>query len=134
MIEKFTIRVYGLLIHKNRLLISSEVYEGKQILKFPGGGLEFGESVVECLQREFKEELGVGVTAHELFHISEDFIQSVFRPEEQVVLVYYIIDVDEYKFTTTEHKVKWIDFDENPDFTFKIEQDVFEKLKQSGYS
>jgi len=34
--------------------------------KFPGGGLQFGEGTIDCIKREFREELGceIGVLKH----------------------------------------------------------------------
>jgi len=130
MIKRFNIRVYGILTNKNQLLVSKEHYEGKDILKLPGGGLEFGESVIDCLYREIKEELGVNVIKHQLFQVSEEFIQSVFREDEQVVLLYYKIKTEHLNFSNIEHEIEWVDMiDSQIQFTFKQERDVFEKLK-----
>ena len=50
----FNVRVYGLLIdEQNRVLISDEEEDGFQFSKFPGGGLEYGEGLLEALAREF---------------------------------------------------------------------------------
>ena len=38
-----------------------EEHCGEILLKFPGGGLEFGESLTDCLHREFKEELSIEI-------------------------------------------------------------------------
>jgi 8-oxo-dGTP diphosphatase len=58
---RFNVRVYGILIHEENVLVSDEYIKGKFITKFPGGGLEFGEGTLDCVVREFKEELGLDV-------------------------------------------------------------------------
>jgi 8-oxo-dGTP pyrophosphatase MutT (NUDIX family) len=53
---------------------------------FPGGGLDFGETVVECLTREIKEEMGLEVVS-----ISEDpsyFFTGQFENKERKGLWY----------------------------------------------
>ena len=48
-ISRFNIRVYGLLINNlNQVLVSDENIKGHYITKFPGGGLEFGEGIIDC--------------------------------------------------------------------------------------
>ena len=37
----------------------------------PGGGLEFGEVITECLKREFKEETGLDILAGPLVGLYE---------------------------------------------------------------
>ena len=52
----FNIRVYALLINeKNEVLITDEFRFGKEVTKFPGGGLHWGEGTIDCLQRECRE-------------------------------------------------------------------------------
>lgn len=92
MIDKFNIRVYGLLLDENKILVSTENIDGFQMLKFPGGGLEFGEGIKDCLIREFKEELDLDILIYEQIYITDHFIQSAFRKDEQVIAIYFWID------------------------------------------
>ena len=56
--QRFNIRVYGILINvQKQVLLSDEFIRGNYYTKFPGGGLEFGEGTRDCLKREFKEEM-----------------------------------------------------------------------------
>ena len=74
--KSFNVRVYGLLINSNNeLLLSDERRGGFSFTKFPGGGLEFGEGVVEALIREFSEELAIDVSVGDLFYVN-DFFQA----------------------------------------------------------
>ncbi|MEZ4755642.1 MAG: NUDIX domain-containing protein [Flavobacteriales bacterium] len=90
----FTIRVYGLLRHNGSILVSDELIKGHRITKFPGGGLEYGEGLKECLVREVREEVGVQATDLEHFYTTDFFQQSTFHATPmQVVSVYYTFQV-----------------------------------------
>ena len=86
----FNIRVYGILINdKKQVLVADEYVRGMYLTKFCGGGLEFGEGTIDCLKREFMEEMGlkIAVTAH-LY--TTDFYQvSAFNPAHQIISIYY---------------------------------------------
>jgi len=87
---RFNLRVYGILINEDdEVLLSEECRNGFPFTKFPGGGLEFGESLQAGLMREFQEELGIDVEVGScLFH--NDFVQlSAFNPNEQLFVFYY---------------------------------------------
>ncbi|HWZ14047.1 MAG TPA: NUDIX hydrolase [Mucilaginibacter sp.] len=85
----FNVRVYGLLINdQNEVLISDEQEYGIRFTKFPGGGLEFGEGLIDGLKREFVEECNVEVEILEHFYTTDFFVKSAFN-ESQVVSVYY---------------------------------------------
>ncbi|WP_421752741.1 NUDIX domain-containing protein [Croceimicrobium sp.] len=88
-IEAFTIRVYGLLMHNGQILLSRENIYGGVYLKFPGGGLEFGEGTLECLRREFQEECQLNIQVDDHFYTTEDFVPSAFSNRMQVLSIYY---------------------------------------------
>jgi 8-oxo-dGTP diphosphatase len=89
MVSKFNVRVYGIWIKEGKILVSNENINGFKMLKLPGGGLEYGEGTRECLIREFMEELNVTVKIEQLLHVTENFIQSAFRKDEQIIAVHY---------------------------------------------
>lgn len=91
--SRFTVRVYGLLLSPaNELLLSHEKFDDLSFTKFPGGGLEFGEGPVDCLIREFKEEMGLDVKIVKHIYTSDFYIQSEIEPEEQVIGIYYLVE------------------------------------------
>jgi ADP-ribose pyrophosphatase YjhB (NUDIX family) len=90
----FTLRVYGLLIHQERILVSDELIKGRRVTKFPGGGLEYGEGLKDCLLRELREEMGVEAFGLAHFYTTDFFQQSTFHERPlQVVSVYYRFQV-----------------------------------------
>lgn len=96
MIEKFTIRVYGILTDENkRVLVSDEFIRGNYFTKFPGGGMELGEGTRDCLKREFKEETGLDVTIGDHIYTTDYFQQSAFNAIDQIVSIYYYASADD---------------------------------------
>lgn len=93
-IDRFNIRVYALIIHQDAILILKEPYAGEILYKFPGGGLEFGESIIDGLKRELKEELNLDLTEASHFYTQEEFLVSKFRANEQLLSIYYKAKVD----------------------------------------
>jgi ADP-ribose pyrophosphatase YjhB (NUDIX family) len=93
--NRFTIRVYGLLIEKDALLLSKENIKGGLYTKLPGGGLEFGEGTLDCLRREFKEEAGIRVNPYQHFYTTEDYVKSGFGYQAQVLSIYYRVKTTE---------------------------------------
>lgn len=107
----FSLRVYGILINnRNELLVSDEYIRGGKYTKFPGGGLEFGEGTRECLVREFMEEMNLRVDVGEHIYTTDFFQLSAFRPNQQIISIYYYVKALED--ITVPLRTKVFDFDE----------------------
>jgi ADP-ribose pyrophosphatase YjhB (NUDIX family) len=88
--KRFNVRVYGLCVENGALLVSEEKHHKTNMRKFPGGGLEYGEGLAECLKREWQEELEVDIEVlGDVFYANEFFIQSRFDPGDQVLALFY---------------------------------------------
>ena len=135
MIDKLNIRVYATAVKDRKVLVLHEEYAGEQLMKLPGGGLEFGEGVLDCLHREFEEELNVKINILGHLYTQEDFVVSRFRDNEQLLTVYYLVEIiDENDFLIMDpciEKTEWIPIntDENP-FILPVDKIAFEKLKE----
>ena len=88
--KNFNVRVYGILLDNNSVLVCKEQVGGKEILKFPGGGLEFGEGTIDCLKREWMEELNTEIEVLDHFYTTDFFQPSAFD-NSQVISIYYTI-------------------------------------------
>lgn len=86
----FNVRVYGLLQYENKILLADELIKGMEITKFPGGGLEFGEGTIDCLKREFMEELNQPIEDIRHFYTTDFFQLSAFNPNHQIISIYYL--------------------------------------------
>lgn len=92
MFRKFNIRVYGLLINeREEILIADEHRNGYEFTKFPGGGLEWGEGMIDCLKREFLEETELEIEVGELLYCTDYFQQSAFAKNDQLISLYYFV-------------------------------------------
>ncbi|MEO6833377.1 MAG: NUDIX domain-containing protein [Chitinophagaceae bacterium] len=85
---RFNVRAYGIWIHKEMLLVSEEKIFGRTVLKFPGGGVELGEGLIDALKREWMEEMNLKVEVDSHFYTTDFFQQSAFD-DSQVVSIYY---------------------------------------------
>ncbi|HEU4859229.1 MAG TPA: NUDIX domain-containing protein [Chitinophagaceae bacterium] len=108
---RFNIRVYGILINdKKQVLVADEYIRGGLYTKFPGGGLEFGEGTRDCLKRELNEELGIETEIGDHIYTTDYFQMSAFRPDDQIISIYYFArQLEELKVPIRE---KQFDFDE----------------------
>ncbi len=141
--KKYNVRVYGLIILDGKILITDEFRGGMRMTKFPGGGNEWGEGLLETLYRECREEIFQEPIFTEHFYTTDFFVVSNFQKDEQLISVYYKVAIPfpeklittEIPFDFPEEKdgaqvFRWLKLDQlNPDqFTFPIDKKVVELL------
>ncbi len=137
----FNVRVYGLLINNNnQILVSDEQSGGRIFSKFPGGGLEYGEGLIDALKREFMEECDAEIEVLSHFYTTDFYEKSSFN-DSQILSIYYLVkevhplkmvfktevfDFDE----NTVQSFRWVALDElkEEDVTFKTDQTVVTML------
>lgn len=134
---RFNVRVYGLLLANNAVLLSDELIGTTWITKFPGGGLEFGEGSVDCVVREFKEELDLDVAVSSHFYTTDFYVKSAFD-ESQIISIYYLVhalnESDAVVLPNNAYqKFKWMKLDEigNSSVTLVIDRHVAQMLQNA---
>ena len=65
------IRVGGVYVRDSKILLVRHHKGGRRYWLLPGGGLEFGETVAQALERELVEECGVKTRSGRLLFINE---------------------------------------------------------------
>lgn len=139
--KSFNLRVYGILINdRNEVLVSDECRNGYSFTKFPGGGLEFGEGLVDGLKREFEEELGIAIEVGELFYVNDFYQVSAFNEHHQLLSFYYFVNYTDWESLTVQEthipllqegeRQRWVSLSEitKDEFTFPIDKIVAEKI------
>lgn len=89
MVNRFNLRVYAIIIQHGAVLMCDECINDYCFTKFPGGGVELGEGILEALKRELMEEGNIEVNEAEHFYTTDFFQVSAFKPDEQIISVYY---------------------------------------------
>ena len=136
-IKSFNLRVYALIIERDSILVSRELIGEKYLYKFPGGGLQYGEGLIEGLQRESMEEMNQNLKNIKHFYTTDFFQQSQFDSKDQLIAIYYKanltskinnkLKVPIKDFPVFEWK-KLTDFSVK-DLHFPIDKFVLEKIK-----
>lgn len=151
----FNIRVYGILINdKKQVLVSDEFIHGNYYTKFCGGGLEEGEGTIDCLKREFMEEMNLKVEINSHLYTTDFYQQSAFNPNHQIISIYYYVKAleeitaplrlepfefdaqqmktyEEHGETETFRFIEWNDFSEES-VTLPIDKIVAKKVKETN--
>jgi 8-oxo-dGTP diphosphatase len=142
--HRFNLRVYALIIdEQNRILLSDEFRFGHFFTKFPGGGVEANEGIIDALKRELQEELSAEMLDSSFFYFNDFEQVSAFDPSQQLVAFYYVVRLKEPEkmgtqtytipFQEETEKQRWVYIHDltKQDFTFPIDQIVLVKLQET---
>jgi 8-oxo-dGTP diphosphatase len=143
--KRFVIRVYAIVINdRDQVLVSDEYLFDRYIIKFPGGGLEWGEGPMDCLRREALEEFGQSIEIIGHFYTSDFFQEAVFYKESQLISIYYLarfVEPIQFKISQTRfdfdqqlngsQSFRWVGIDElSPDdMTLPADKQVAQLLR-----
>lgn len=137
--EKLRMRVSGICIHKNKILLVKHegLGEAGYIWSPPGGGLHYNESVTDGLKREFLEETGLEIAVKDFL-----FVNEYHHPPLHAVELFFLVDVLEgtlMKGTDPEltdnnqiiSEIKYISFDQIDLFPKTILHNIFSFCEKS---
>ncbi|OGH59800.1 MAG: hypothetical protein A2725_02165 [Candidatus Magasanikbacteria bacterium RIFCSPHIGHO2_01_FULL_33_34] len=111
--------VRAITVKDNKLLVLKRIKSQEIYWVFPGGGVEEGESDIEALEREMKEETGYEVKVGKFF-ANYHFLASYMDADENFYLAEIIggsesnphgPEYDEHNEYEGTHEVDWIDLD-----------------------
>lgn len=107
----FNVRVYGILrTEADEILITDERTQSVSFTKFPGGGLEYGEGLIDALKREFLEECNLHIDIVRHIYTTDFYEKSSFN-NSQIISVYYEVKaLEELKIDL---KLTPFEFDKN---------------------
>ncbi|MCR4031959.1 MULTISPECIES: NUDIX domain-containing protein [Flavobacterium] len=132
-LNNFSVRTYAICEQNDKILALYEYHKGKIYCKLPGGGVEFGEGILDCLYREFLEELNVKIEIVEHLYTQEHFVESIVDDGRQLLLIYYIVkinNIEEMAISTPDiERFEWIDVNENP-FVLPIDKIALAKYRE----
>jgi len=144
--SQFNIRVYGIFIQEGKLLVTDELRFGIKMTKLPGGGLQFGEGLANCLKREWMEELNVPIEVGDIFYVNPYLQVSAFNRDDEVMALYFWVKplapltvpfstkaMDFPSHEGDQQIFRWISLKDlkEKDFTFPIDRSLVPKLKKA---
>jgi 8-oxo-dGTP pyrophosphatase MutT (NUDIX family) len=84
--KEIVVRGRAVIIHDDKLLVVKHSH-GLDFAALPGGHLEYGESPLECVEREVIEELGIKPVVGDLL-----YVHSYVTEERQSIEFFFAID------------------------------------------
>ena len=105
--ENVELTVLCLIQDGNRVLLQNRVKEDWKGYTFPGGHVEAGESFVDAVVREMKEETGLDIITPRLVGIK----QFPITDGRYIVLLFKATEFEGTVVSSDEGEMEWIDID-----------------------
>lgn len=136
----FHVGVKGIVRNKDKkiLVLERELPNGKQYWEIPGGRLLRGESVIDTLTRELREEVGI-TSISSAVHFCTLLTDIQVHDENDVGLIFMIFQIqlpkDIQPMISVEHKgFKWATVDETIERLTQYPTEFKQQLKLSHFT
>ena len=106
--ENVELTVLCLIQDGNRILLQNRVKEDWKGYTFPGGHVEPGESFVDAVIREMKEETGLTITNPRLVGVKQFPIEN----GQYIVLLFKATEFEGTVISSDEGEMEWIDIND----------------------
>lgn len=112
----------GVILQKDKkILLGKRISShGSGSWSFPGGHLEFGESIEDCAKRETVEEVGIKIKNIKKIYFTNDFFE---KEDKHYVTLFVTADFESGEVVNIEkekcEKWEWFDTDSLPSPLFK---------------
>jgi nucleoside triphosphatase len=104
--------VVGVLVYnENKEIFLAKAHKWGDRWIVPGGHLEYGETLIECVSREVKEETNLDVRDIEIIDIQDSIFSKEFHRECHMVFLDYCCKQDSYDIQLNDELQEyiWID-------------------------
>lgn len=121
--ENVELTVLCLIQDGSRILLQNRVKEDWKGYTLPGGHVELGESFVDAVKREMKEETGLEIVKPKLVGIK----QFPITGGRYIVLLFKSTEFEGTVISSDEGEMEWIDIDKLSEIS--VVEDFFDLLK-----
>ena len=139
---KFKVRVSAVLTFNNKILVN-KYSENSYCL--PGGYIELGETSLDAIKREIKEELNLDIKVNRFMGIGENFFTNLKNEKTHGIDFYYKIGVkdissinlNDYDYLENDHgcdilhHFRWLDIDKLENYNL-LPNEIIKYIKEDN--